>query len=138
MDVAIVFIIYEEVVKVLNVVWKTEWREHPGAAQTEVPGREIYTNDFPAPLLLGSNLYLHAKEWKGFEVSDFRNVRLIYMWKTTPEPRDETVHLKRENFLKISGNDWAINLHLDSTIKMKTEWNQMWHVTCLQLMEYLF
>lgn len=25
LDVAIVFIIYEEVVKVLNVVWKTEW-----------------------------------------------------------------------------------------------------------------
>lgn len=41
MDVAIVFIIYEEVVKVLNVVWKTDWNGHRGATQTGVLGQAI-------------------------------------------------------------------------------------------------
>lgn len=36
MDVAIVFIIYEEVVKVLNVVWKTDWDGHLGATRAGV------------------------------------------------------------------------------------------------------
>ena len=33
MDVAIVFIIYEEVVKVLNVIWKTDWDGHRSATR---------------------------------------------------------------------------------------------------------
>lgn len=42
MDVAIVFIIYEEVVKVLNVVWKTDWSGLPGATQAGVLRRATH------------------------------------------------------------------------------------------------
>lgn len=65
MDVAIVFIIYEEVVKVLNVVWKTDWNGHRGATQTGVLGQAIrIINQAKSQtsvlliLLLGSNIYL--------------------------------------------------------------------------------
>ena len=39
MDVAIVFIIYEEVVKVLNVVWKTDWDGRRGATRAGAFGQ---------------------------------------------------------------------------------------------------
>lgn len=65
MDVAIVFIIYEEVVKVLNMVWKTDWNGQRGATQAGAMEQAIHIVNWATSqtslleiLLVGSNIYL--------------------------------------------------------------------------------
>lgn len=98
LDVAIVFIIYEEVVKVLNIVWKTDWAE-----------RRRHRSE-----LRGALLYPQTSRWGGWD----RGLSLDQCQSWGLQRRYCRLHLEQlERMQSVAGQ------HQDARIKCFTNWD---------------